>query len=90
VLRILWSECKRRAVGCVTRLAGHKKPKPKTEAEITGTETEIQANSVFGHHIGLANQVTEIFLYCSVVSSVRPKRPKRPTISAHLAHLDFC
>jgi hypothetical protein len=63
-------------------LAGHKKPKPKTEAEITGTETEIQENSVFGHTIGLARQLTEIFQYCSVVSSKRPKRPKRPIISA--------
>jgi hypothetical protein len=35
-------------------LSGHKKPKPKTEAEITGTETKIQEILVFGHAIGLA------------------------------------
>jgi hypothetical protein len=50
-------------------LAGHKKPKPKTEAEITGTETEIQKVSLFGHTIGLAKQLTEIFQCCSVVCS---------------------
>jgi hypothetical protein len=33
---------------------GLKKPKPKTEAEITGTETKIQEILVFGHAIGLA------------------------------------
>jgi hypothetical protein len=66
----------RNALAILESLAGHKKPKPKTEAEITETETEIHAKSVFGHHIGPGNQVTEIFWYRSVVERERPKRPK--------------
>ena len=50
-------------------MAGHKKPKPKIEPEITGTEPEISGNSVFGYLFGLANRMTEIIMGCSVIAS---------------------
>jgi len=47
---------------------GHKKPKPKTEPEITGTEPEKTENSLFGHQFGLGHEITELLSGCSVLA----------------------